>query len=127
MISPSNFPFLKELECESEDSDTAAVAGLATAAVLALLLLLLGVYCWRKRPWSLSRFKRKEKKRLSVGPNFTGNKKDIKVNCLWFLTQCVRYTFYLHKPSFYALFSCLLFKLSRHTASCLACFIYNSL
>ena len=55
------------------------IAGLTVGLLLGLLLLSFAWVCWRKRPWVLSLFRRKEKKRLSVGPNFTGNKKDIKV------------------------------------------------
>ena len=69
-----------ELECGDDGVNGPAVAGLTIGILLGLLLLLFALWIyWRKRPWVLSLFRRKEKKRLSVGPNFTGNKKDIKV------------------------------------------------
>ena len=68
-----------DLECGEEGMNGFAIAGLTLGLLLGLLLLLLAWVYWRKKPWILSIFRTKEKKRLSVGPNFTGNKKDIKV------------------------------------------------
>ena len=68
-----------DLQCEEEGMNGFAIAGLTLGLLLGLLLLLVAWVYWRKKPWILSIFRTKEKKRLSVGPNFTGNKKDIKV------------------------------------------------
>ena len=68
-----------DLQCGEEGMNGFAIAGLTLSLLLGLLLLLLAWVYWRKKPWILSIFRTKEKKRLSVGPNFTGNKKDIKV------------------------------------------------
>jgi len=68
-----------DLQCEEEGMNGFAIAGLTLGLLLGLLLILLAWVYWRKKPWILSIFHTKEKKRLSVGPNFTGNKKDIKV------------------------------------------------
>ena len=68
-----------DLECGEEGMNGFAIAGLTLGLLLGLLLLLLAWVYWRKKPWILSIFRTKKKKRLSVGPNFTGDKKDIKV------------------------------------------------
>jgi len=68
-----------QLECEDGGVNGPVIAGLTLGLLTGLLLLLFACVYWRKKPWVLSIFRRKEKKRLSVGPNFTGNKKDIKV------------------------------------------------
>ena len=66
-----------QLECEDGGVNGPVIAGLTLGLLTGLLLLLFACIYWRKKPWVLSIFRRKEKKRLSVGPNFTGNKKDI--------------------------------------------------
>jgi hypothetical protein len=68
-----------DLECPAGGLGGLEVALLVAGLLLSLLLLLLAVYCWRRRPWVL---RTTRKKRLSVGPNFTGNKSDIKVGSL---------------------------------------------
>ena len=66
-------------ECEDDGANGPVIAGLTLGLLFGLILLVFAWIYWRKKPWVLSIFRRKEKKRLSVGPNFTGNKKDIKV------------------------------------------------
>ena len=68
-----------ELECGDGEVNGPVIAGLTLGLLFGLLLLFFAWVYWRKKPWVPSIFRRKEKKRLSVGPNFTGNKKDIKV------------------------------------------------
>lgn len=70
----------KDFVCESDALSKSEFGALIGGVVIGVILILIGIYFWtNKRPWVLSLFNRKEKKRLSAGPNFTGSKKDIKV------------------------------------------------
>jgi len=68
----------KDYKCESSHKNGALIAGLTAAAILSGSAIVLGLFWWKRKPWSLSVLKHKRKrKRLSA--NFSGSKKDIKV------------------------------------------------
>jgi len=68
----------KDYKCDNSSKNAGLIAGLTITAILAAVGIVVAVFWWRKKPWSLSIFKHKRKrKRLSA--NFSGSKKDIKV------------------------------------------------
>lgn len=74
----SKVKYFQDYKCDNSSKNAGLIAGLTITAILAAVGIVVAVFWWRKKPWSLSIFKHKRKrKRLSA--NFSGSKKDIKV------------------------------------------------